>query len=92
MKCRSCGTEIAEKAIVCFRCGAPTDLPAAPARRPPAARGGPAWIAIPIVIVIIALGVWLLPQTPSGSPARWGGWILLAVTTFAVVWRLRRRR
>ena len=22
MKCRSCGTEIAEKALICFRCGA----------------------------------------------------------------------
>lgn len=92
MKCRSCGTEIAEKAIVCFRCGTPTDLPAAPARRPPAPRRRPAWIAVPILIVIIALGVWLLPQTPRDSPARWAGWILLAVTAFAVVWRLRRRR
>ncbi len=24
MQCRACGTEIADKAIVCFRCGAPT--------------------------------------------------------------------
>ncbi len=22
MKCRECGTEIAEKALICFRCGA----------------------------------------------------------------------
>jgi hypothetical protein len=43
-------------------------------------------------MLIIALGVWLLPQTAAGSPARWAGWVLLAVTTFAVVWRLRRRR
>jgi hypothetical protein len=92
VKCRSCGTEIAEKAIVCFRCGTPTDLPVAPARRPAAPRRGPAWIAIPILILILALGVWLLPQTPRDSPAGWAGWILLALTTFAVVWRLRRRR
>jgi hypothetical protein len=91
MKCRSCGTEIAEKAIVCFRCGTPTDLPAAPPR-PAARRTGPAWIAVPIVLVIILLGVWLLPQTPAGSPARWAGWAGLVVATAAVVWRLRRRR
>ena len=24
MKCRACGTEIAEKALICFRCGAST--------------------------------------------------------------------
>ena len=23
MKCRQCGTEIADKALICFRCGAP---------------------------------------------------------------------
>jgi uncharacterized membrane protein YvbJ len=23
MKCRECGTEIADKALICFRCGAP---------------------------------------------------------------------
>ncbi|HYN07583.1 MAG TPA: hypothetical protein VES67_09355 [Vicinamibacterales bacterium] len=91
MKCRSCGTEIAEKAIVCFRCGTPTDLPAAPAR-PAARRGRPAWIAVPIVLVIILLGVWLLPQTPEGSPARWAGWAGLVVAAAAVVWGLRRRR
>jgi hypothetical protein len=27
MQCRQCGTEIAEKAIVCFRCGAGTSDP-----------------------------------------------------------------
>jgi hypothetical protein len=27
MQCRSCGTEIADKAIVCFRCGAATTDP-----------------------------------------------------------------
>ncbi len=39
MQCRACGTEIAEKAIVCFRCGAATlDVgrpPAPTARRSP---------------------------------------------------------
>ena len=24
MKCRSCGTEIADKALICYRCGAAT--------------------------------------------------------------------
>ena len=27
MKCRSCGTEIADKAIICFKCGAATSDP-----------------------------------------------------------------
>ena len=24
MRCRSCGTEIADKALICYRCGTPT--------------------------------------------------------------------
>ena len=31
MQCRNCGTEIADKAIVCYRCGTPTTDPV---RRP----------------------------------------------------------
>jgi hypothetical protein len=27
MKCRACGTDIADKALICFRCGAPVDEP-----------------------------------------------------------------
>jgi hypothetical protein len=27
MKCRECGTEIAEKALICFRCGTSVDEP-----------------------------------------------------------------
>jgi hypothetical protein len=35
VQCRQCGTEIADKAIICFRCGAPTSDPRVP---PPGAR------------------------------------------------------
>jgi hypothetical protein len=27
VKCRECGTEIADKALICFRCGASTEEP-----------------------------------------------------------------
>jgi protein-S-isoprenylcysteine O-methyltransferase Ste14 len=91
VKCRACGTEIAEKAIVCFRCGTPTDIPAAPVR-PAVARRRPAWIAVLLLILIIALGVWLLPMTPRDSVARWAGWAALVVATVAAVLWLRRRR
>lgn len=63
MICRSCGTEIADKAIVCYRCGAATTDPV---RQPPpgpskweaepARRGRPLipWLIL-LVLVIIAL-------------------------------------
>jgi hypothetical protein len=56
MQCRNCGTEIADKAIVCYRCGAATTDPV---RKPVPVRsggGGPSLlsgISILVVAVII---------------------------------------
>jgi hypothetical protein len=57
MLCRNCGIEIADKAIVCYRCGTSTTDPvrkAVEVRR----RRGP---LVPVVILIILalLGLWL---------------------------------
>ena len=63
MICRSCGTDIADKAIVCYRCGAATTDPV---RQPPA--GPSKWEAEParrrrplipwlILLVLILIGL-----------------------------------
>jgi hypothetical protein len=59
MQCVNCGATIAEKAIVCYRCGAPTALPAqTPKARPPASRV-PWTIAVVVVLAaLVALGIW----------------------------------
>ena len=57
MICRNCGTEIADKAIVCYRCGtATTD----PVRKPVEVRRrrSPVWMVI-VLIVILLLGLLL---------------------------------
>ena len=92
MKCRNCGTEIAEKALICYRCGEATTAPRVRPPAPPAERG-----PIPVVIamlVIIAAAVAGLPYLPPG-PARMAGWAAVVVLVFLSVWRLRptpRRR
>lgn len=62
MKCRSCGIEIADKAIVCFRCGTPTlDLPPVARALPDRRRRRSSWglvIAALVVAAGIALVVW----------------------------------
>jgi hypothetical protein len=62
MKCKACGFEIADKAIVCYRCGTPT---ADPVARPPASRRRSrraVWVAVVIVIVVAGalLALWLM--------------------------------
>ena len=66
MKCRQCSAEIAEKAIVCYRCGTPTaELAEVPRHAPPAARGR---FVLIIVLVVIALAIALLLFMNSRRP------------------------
>ena len=61
MQCRQCGTEIAAKAIICYKCGTATAVPEArPARRSDAAagRGVRLWIWALIVIAVAAAAWW----------------------------------
>jgi hypothetical protein len=88
MICRSCGAEIADKAIVCYRCGTPT---ADVAVRPPAPRGRSRWVVLPVLIVVLILGAWLIPMTPPSSPARIAAWVVTSIVVLgAVAWAQRR--
>ena len=92
MQCRNCGTEIADKAIVCYRCGmATTD----PVRKPvPVGRAasGPSLLT-GIAILIVAL-IFLAFARVSGYPrAMDAAAIVLALVGAAVLGaRLLRRR
>ena len=91
MKCRSCQAEIADKAIVCYRCGTPTaDLPPVPRTAPPPARRP--WWLLALVLVAAALAVWFVPQMPADSPARWTIWAGVLILTVVAALRLVRRR
>ena len=86
MKCRNCGTEIAEKALICFRCGTATTEARIP---PPSAKPvrGPLPVIIAILVLIIG-AVLTLPQLPPGE-TRLAGWAALVVMTAVAVWFLR---
>jgi hypothetical protein len=46
MKCRSCGSEIAANALICYKCGAATEEPRI---KPPAAKPrGRNWVGITV--------------------------------------------
>jgi hypothetical protein len=50
MKCRSCGTEIAANALICYKCGAATEEPRI---KPPAARPrGRSWIRVVVGVLV----------------------------------------
>jgi hypothetical protein len=90
VKCRACQAEIADKAIVCYRCGTPTaELPSVP-RKAPAPRRAPWWIAV-VLVAIIGAAAYVVPMTPPDTPQRYGAWVLVVLATFVTVWLARRR-
>lgn len=65
MTCRKCGTQIADKAIICYKCGTATAEPAARGssaeRKFSSAQGGTgiqAYVWIIIVGLVVAAAVW----------------------------------
>ena len=92
MQCRNCGTEIANKAIVCYRCGVGTTEPV---RKPAALQTGragpPLWAAIlPLLLALIVLAAG---QT-SGYPreAQICAAVLALAGALMVITRIVRRR
>ena len=89
MRCRFCDTEIAAKALICYRCGrATTDARVAP---PPVKRGLPAAVAAAVVLASGAAAAFL-PDVVQG-PELWGGWAGLAAVAAGAAgawWRGRR--
>jgi uncharacterized membrane protein YvbJ len=74
MQCRQCGTEIADKAIVCYRCGAATTDPV---RKAVAVQRRRSLVPVVAIVVLVALALFLgqfsrtaanpeLPQLAAG--------------------------
>jgi hypothetical protein len=56
MQCRSCGTEIADKALICYRCGtATTEAKYKPAAGSPRRRPTVSLVAAVLIAAILAL-------------------------------------
>jgi uncharacterized membrane protein YvbJ len=93
MQCRQCGTEIADKAIVCYRCGAATTDPvrkAVPIKR----RSNPLLSAgVIIVLVLLALYMGQASRTAADPelPQLVAGLALGAAIAVLLVRILRRR-
>jgi len=94
MVCRHCGTEIADKAIICYRCGAATTDPV---RKPAAVRRRRSPWLLSAVLVLLVLAALFLGEAPRLAPqykAAWEGPLavgLLALAVVLVILRVRRR-
>ena len=92
MVCSGCGATIADKAIVCYRCGTPTAVPAAPRRTTgtPARRG----LTLSVFLAVLALALeWGAAVAPHGSPVHFalaGSGVVALVVALVTFYRSRR--
>jgi hypothetical protein len=91
MVCSNCGTEIADKAIVCFRCGQPT-VAAVRQPAPPRSRWRSAFSLL--AFVILALAALLLGQAGTIDVPPAARYSVMAIALLLLAWRViaRRRR
>lgn len=93
MTCRHCGATIADKAIVCYRCGTATADPASlrPVR-PDMPRGGlNPWLLV-LLVVVGLFGWWVLLTPAPDVLARWGIPAVVVSLLLALRVHLARRR
>lgn len=58
MRCRSCGTEIADKALICFKCGtATTEAKYAPVAAPRGTRRA-RLVLLLVLLTLLAVAAW----------------------------------
>ena len=90
MLCKNCGTEIADKALICYRCGVATaEAKYKPAPLPRSRSSMLPSILALIVLVILAL---FMGRLTTGEVPRVVAWILVAIGVALVVVRGRLRR
>jgi hypothetical protein len=89
MICKHCGTEIADKALVCYRCGRATIEPRV-TRGPAAPR--PSIVPTVAALLVLIVGALYMALAASGQAPRYLSWVLAGLTLIVLVWRLWRRR
>ena len=91
MICRQCGTEIADKALICYRCGtATTDARFKPASAP---RSRLPLVATLVAVVVLVAFAFVLGRSATGGQApRYITWVAAALAVLIVGVRAYARR
>ncbi|HUF22952.1 MAG TPA: hypothetical protein VMN81_02400 [Vicinamibacterales bacterium] len=88
MQCRSCGTEIADKALICFRCGTATSDPV---RQPYVAKKPSLPLAL-FGLLLTGAGIAVAVVTPGVTPvdAAAAGIAAVGLGTMGAAWFRKR--
>jgi hypothetical protein len=90
MTCRHCGADIADKALICYKCGAATSDPV---RRAPAPRRAPRGTTLPLLgLLVLVLAALFLGQTQTGEVSPAVSYTIAALAAVVLAWRIWQRR
>jgi hypothetical protein len=92
MVCRNCGTEIADKALVCYRCGTATSEPTRPGRSVASSSSGRRIGPSVVALVLLVLAALYMGRAAVGEVPQVVAWIVAGLAALAVAWRLLIRR
>ena len=92
MQCRNCGATIADKALICYKCGtATTEAKYQPAPLPGRSRRS-GLVPTVIALVLLALSVIWIERTPGASNSQEVVYVTVAAAVIIVAIRAYARR
>lgn len=89
MICKNCGTEIADKALVCYRCGQATFEPQV---RPGVAPRRRSNVLLALALIVVVLSALFMSQAAAGEAPRVVSWVVAGLAMIVLVWQFWRRR
>jgi len=92
MQCRNCGIEIADKALICYKCGTATveAKHKAPAVKPPRSSAG-TLISLLALVLLVIFALYMDRFLTVGAP-RGMRWVIVGVAVAIVALRAIARR
>ena len=92
MQCRSCGAEIADKALICYKCGtATTEAKYQPARIPSASSRS-ALVPTVIALAILIAAAFYIERVANGGASQWVPYVAIAAAVIIIGVRVYARR
>ena len=93
MRCRKCGTEIADKALICYKCGtATTEAQYQPVATPRGASSRPGFVvSVVLLTLLVALAIYT-GRTSVGETSEFLPWATVALAVAIVARRAWARR
>lgn len=92
MNCRKCGTEISDKALVCFKCGTATTEPVYAPPGPQRARSASTlFVSLAALILMVVAAFFLTRSSPDSTP-RLVTWVFAGIAVVIVILRAYARR